>query len=888
LPSLPTGTVTFLFTDIEGSTTLLQRFGDRRYAEVLAEHQRLLRAAFAEGHGQEIDTQGDAFLVAFSRARDAVAAAVAAQQALTKHPWPDGASLRVRMGLHTGEPISEMGGYVGLDVHRAARVCAAGHGGQILVSQAVGVLAAPDLPPGVSLRDLGVHRLKDLKEPEHLYQAMHLDLPGDFPPLKSLDARPNNLPIQLTSFVGRAREIAEVKGMIGAARLLTLTGSGGAGKTRLALRVAADVTEDHPDGVWLAEFAAIADPALVPKTVASALNVPEQPGRDITETLVDALRPKALLLVLDNCEHLLMACRDLAAALLRKCPQVRILATSREGLGVPGETLWRVPSLSVPEDLRHLPPSEELVLYDAVRLFVDRAVTTTPEFTVTRENAPAVAQVCQRLDGIPLAIELAAARVKVLAVDQIAARLDDRFRLLTGGSPIALHRQQTLRATIDWSYNLLSETERVLLRRLSVFVGGWTLEAAESVCADGGVEAASILDLLTALVDKSLMSAETQRGEARYRLLETVRQYAHDRLVEADEDADLRTRHRDWYLELAEQTDREIRGPRPAWWIERLETEHDNLRSALEWSKAEKDGAEAGLRLVGALHRFWFRRGHWREASEWLDGALARSGEAPPSLRPKALLGATHLAWRLGDYGLATKLGEKGVALCRELEDKEASASLLTYLSVVAIHQGNYDRATALCEEAMNLGRELGNKAIIGLQLGHLGIVARYVGDYERATALQNESLALLREIGDKSGITFVLPFVLRNLGKVALHQSESGRAAVYFRESLILSTEIGDRWLCEEGLEGFAAVASATGHYERAARLLGAADQLREILGWHPSPPDQADYDKCRAATHAALGNIVFSVAWAEGRAMTLEQAIEYALASGRPSGTV
>ena len=403
------------------------------------------------------------------------------------------------MGLHTGEAISSTGDYIGLDLHRAARICSVGHGGQILVSEAVKVLIALDPPAGASLRDLGAHRLKDLKDPEHLFQVVHPDLPADFPSLKSLDARSNNLPIQLTSFIGRVREIAEAKMLIRAARLVTLTGSGGAGKTRLALQVAADVVEDYPDGVWLAELAPLADPALVPKTVASALSVPEQPGREMTETLVDALRSKTLLLVLDNCEHLLAACADLAAAVLRACPQVRFLATSREGLGVPGETLWRVPSLSLP-DARRLPTPEDLVLYEAVRLFVDRATATAPEFEVTSENAPAVAQVCQRLDGIPLAIELAAARVKVLTVEQIATRLDDRFLILTGGSRTLLPRQQTLRATLDWSYDLLSDQEQTLLRRLSVFAGSWTLEAAEAVCAEGGIEASEILNLLTQLV----------------------------------------------------------------------------------------------------------------------------------------------------------------------------------------------------------------------------------------------------------------------------------------------------------------------------------------------------------------------------------------------------
>jgi predicted ATPase/class 3 adenylate cyclase len=498
MAALPTGTVTFLFTDIEGSTRLLQRLGER-YAEVLATHHGLLRTAIQEGQGQVVDTQGDAVFAVFPRARDALLAAIATQRAVQAHPWPDGTVPKVRIGLHTGEPVTGETGYVGMDVHRAARIAAAGHGGQILVSDVTHNVVARDLPEGVSRRDLGEHRLRDLAHPLRIFQVLATDLPTDFSPLQSLDAHPHNLPIQLTSFIGRVREIAEVKRLLGTARLVTLTGSGGAGKTRLALQVAADVVEDYPDGVWLAEFAPIADPALVPKTVASTLNVSEQPGRDMTDTLVEALRPKSLLLMLDNCEHILAACRDLAAALLRTCPHVRILATSREGLGLPGEMVWRVPSLSVPEDIRHLPRPEELLLYDAVRLFVDRAVTTTPGFTVTSENAPAVAHVCRRLDGIPLAIELAAARVKVLAVEQIAVRLDNRFRLLTRGSRTVLPRHQTLQAAIDWSYELLSDRERAVLCRLSVFAGGWTLEAAEAVCTGGGIEASDVLDLLTQL-----------------------------------------------------------------------------------------------------------------------------------------------------------------------------------------------------------------------------------------------------------------------------------------------------------------------------------------------------------------------------------------------------
>jgi len=872
--NLPTGTVTFLFTDIEGSTTLLQRLGDRRYADVLEEHRRLLRAAFEGAHGQEISKHGDAFLVAFTSARGAVTAAVAAQRSLVEHPWPDGASLRVRMGLHTGEAVSQAGDYAGLDVHRASRICSAGHGGQILVSQAVGVLAATDLTPGVSLRDLGTHRLKDLQEPERLFQVVHPDLPADFPPLKTLDARRNNLPIQLTSFVGREREIVEVKRLLGDARLVTLTGSGGAGKTRLALQVSANLLDDYPDGVWLAEFAPIADPVLVPKTVATALGVPEQPGREIIETLVDALRSKTLLLALDNCEHLLAACADLAVALLRACPRVRILATSREGLRVPGETLWRVPSLSFP-DVRHLPPSEDLVLYDAVRLFVDRAMSTTPGFAVTGENAPAVAQICQRLDGIPLAIELAAARVNVLAVAQIAARLDDRFRLLTSGSRTALLRQQTLRGAMDWSYGLLEEREKTFLRRLSVFAGGFTLDAAEKICAGKEVDKGDILDLLTSLVDKSLVGFSGQDGQERYRLLETIRQYARDRLLESGETEEVRRRHRDWYMVLAEQAAPELHGPRQQLWLGRLEAEHDNLRAALEWSEAEKDGAEAGLRLAGAVQRFWFMHGHWSEGRRWLEGALERSGEAPPSALPKALVGATHLAWRRGDYGLAATLGEKGLDLCRKLGDKVGTALFLRHLGQIAIEQAHYDRATALLEESLKSTNELGIKWSSGIALAQLGLGARDQGDYRKATALYTESLTLFRELGDK----FLIAYALRHLGLVLLRQGDYRRAGASFLESLILCREVGDRWVSQECLEGLAQLTSAKGHYEHAARLFGAAEASREILGYRFHPPDQACHAASVVCTHAALGDADFATACAEGRTMTLEQATEYAL---------
>ncbi len=875
MPGLPTGTVTFLFTDIEGSTRLLEHLGDR-YADALTQYRNLLCSAVQERGGQEVDTQGDAYFFAFPRARDAVAAAVAAQQGLLRHPWTDGASVRVRMGLHTGEALATETRYVGMDVHRAARISAAAHGGQILLSDTTHALVAKDLPRGLSLRDLGEHRLKDLAHPLRLFQVVAGGLPTGFPALKSLDTLPNNLPRQLTSFVGRQREMAELKRLLSITCLLTLTGVGGAGKTRLALQVAADLLDEYPEGVWLVEFSSLSDPTLVPQTVASVLDVPEQPGRSLTDTLTDYLRPKSLLLILDNCEHLLSGCARLAEILLRASPHLRILATSREGLGIAGELTHRVPSLSLP-DPQHLPPLESLPQYEAVRLFTERAAFSQPGFAVTASNAPAIAQICSRLDGVPLAIELAAARVKVLSVEQISKRLDDRFRLLTGGTRTGLPRQQTLRATMDWSYELLPEKEREVLRRLSVFAGGWTLETAESVCSGKCIKGHEVLDLLTHLVEKSLCVVDTQSSEARYRLPETVRQYGLDRLLESGEAADVRKRHRDWYLDLAERAEPELFGPGQEVWLNRLETEHDNLRAALEWSRTEEGGAEAGLRLVGAIHGLWFMHGYWSEGRMWFESALARSGEGPRSALPKALQGAANLTWRQGDYGRATALCKKGLVLCRELGDKEGTTRFLIQLGIVVARQGDPARATALFEDGLTMARALGNKWVTSMALAQLGMTAvRVQRDYERAAALLGESLSLARETGDKWRIAYSL----RGAGIVALHQGDHGRAAAFYTESLALCRELGERWVTEECLDGLAGVACAQGRHEQAARLFGAAETLRETLGRQPLWEDQADHDQRVASTRDALGDVVFAAAWAEGRAMTLEQAVEYALA--------
>jgi predicted ATPase/class 3 adenylate cyclase len=913
-PNLPEGTVIFLFTDIGGSTQLWEQHPDAMRL-ALARHDALLRAAIEAHDGHVFKALGDAFYAAFSTAPQALAAALASQRALQAEPWGEVGSLRVRMALHTGVAELRDGDYFGPALNRVARLLTAAHGGQILLSQATYHLVRDGLPEDASLRDLGAHRLKDLQQPEHLFQLLHPALPADFPPLHSLEAFAHNLPRQLTSFIGREREMREVKEFLATTWLLTLTGSGGCGKTRLALQVAADLLEAYADGVWLVELAALADPTLVPQTVASPLGVREEPGRPLTATLTDYLRPKQVLLILDNCEHLLTACAQLVEGLLRGCPKLRILASSREGLGIGGEQTYRVPSLSLP-DARHLPPLERLHEFEAVQLFADRARLSQATFSITPANAPAVVQVCERLDGIPLAIELAAARVKALPVEKLNERLDDMFRLLTGGSRTALPRQQTLRALIDWSYDLLSEVERALLRRVSAFAGGWTLEAAEAVCVGEAVEEGEVLDLLTSLVEKSLVLYEEGEGEGRYRLLETVRQYARDRLLEAGEAAAVRSRHRDWFLALAEEAEQGLVEASQTMWLDRLEREHDNLRAALAWTVVEGQG-EAGLRLGGTLMPFWVVRGYLAEGREHLGRVLTLPGaEARTAARAKALYSAAALACLLGEYEAARALLEESRAIFRELGEKGGIASSLHPLGDLARDQGDYGRARALLEETLAIWRELGDKRGIAFSLMGLGRAAQEQGEYGAARALLEESLAISRELGNKGGIAsslhslgtlardqaecgraralveeslaiwreggykLAVGWSLNSLGLTVRDQRDYGRARALLEESLAIFRELGNKRGIAWDLEGLATVAMVQGEPERAARLFGPAEGLREEIG-NPLPTaDRAEHDRFVAAVRAALGEEAFAAAWAAGRAMSLEQAVAFALA--------
>jgi len=631
--------VTFLFTDIERSSVLWEMH-PQAMGRALAQHDALLRVVLAEHRGQVFKTMGDAFCVAFEDALDAVQAAVAAQRQLAIAVWEETGPLRVRMALHTGEVERRDGDYFGPTLNRVARVLSTGHGGQTLLSSTTAALVRSILPADIALRDLGERRLKDLNRPERIFQFVVLDLPADFPPLRSLEVLPNNLPAQVTSFVGRAREMAEVKRLLGTTRLLTLTGPGGTGKTRLSLQVAAEVLEGFPHGVWLVELATVTDPEWVPEAVAAALEIRMEAERTALETLIDALRARHLLLVLDNCEHLIEASARLATTLLQRCREVRILASSREALNIPGETLWNVPALALPDSFRLVKSLEfrELVALESVQLFVERAAAVRPGFELTPENAPVVAEICWRLDGIPLALELAAARIKLLPLGQILERLDDRFRLLTGGSRTALPRQQTLGALIEWSYDLLSESERRLLRRLAVFVAGRTLEMAEEVCSGDGLERRDIFDLLSSLADKSLIMAERGAEEApRYTLLESIWSFAEEKLEQHQETDQYRRRHLDYFVRFAEAMEPELFRVHQKAWLDRLTVEQANLNQALRTSLEHPETIEQGLRLASSLIRYWEVRNYFAEGYEHCVSLLAAATNTlKPEIRAKA------------------------------------------------------------------------------------------------------------------------------------------------------------------------------------------------------------------------------------------------------------
>jgi predicted ATPase/DNA-binding SARP family transcriptional activator len=840
------GTVTFLFTDIEGSTSLLHDLG-QRYGDALATHRRLLRDAFASHGGNEVDTQGDAFFVSFASASDAVAAALDGQRALAAERWPDGRELRVRIGIHTCDARPAGGGYVGIGVHRAARICAAGHGGQVLVSHTTRGLLAEEPLESVWLRDLGPHRLKDLTQPEKIFQLVGEGLEEDFPPLDTLDARPTNLPTQPGALIGRERELAQVRDRLASdeIRILTLTGAGGTGKSRLALQASADALGYFPSGVFFVALAPLSDAELVIPTIAQVLGLRVPRGRALVEFLTDYLAERKLLLVLDNFEHV-VAAAPAVANLVAAAPGLEVLTTSREPMHVSGERVFPVPPLELPDtDAEH----DAVAANESVSLFVERAQAIRPDFELTEANTPAVAELCRRLDGLPLALELAAARVALFPPAALLARLDERLKILTEGLRDRPARHQTLRATLDWSYDLLSGPRRRLFALLAVFAGGWTLESAETVCGDD----VDVLDGLASLIDKSLVRVEGSEEEPRFAMLETIRQYALEKLQESAEESEVRNRHLAWSLAFAERAEPELRGPDQPAWLDRLHADLDNFRAALDWARS-RGMTQSALQLASALLEFWIVRADWNEGREWIEEALGVAEDLDPAVHMKALRAVGELADALSDYPGATRYYEEALGIARALGDQRGIAealiglaheaervgrgvdarplleesvaifrqlgdepSLARSLGGIAWLEPDFRRARKLWSETLELRRRLGNRESIGWALLQVGFCAQCQGDYPAAAGAYEEMLSVAEELGYKRKIARALT----QLGELALLQGELEEARPLYERSLPLWRETGHRSGLVDTLRGLGNLIRHEGDAEKAAAFL-------------------------------------------------------------------
>jgi predicted ATPase/class 3 adenylate cyclase len=861
----PLARTTFLFTDVEGSTRLWEQ-DPERMRPALARHDAIARAAVEAHGGRVVKMTGDGMHAVFPEPHAALRAALALQQALADPAATGGLALRVRCGLHAGSGESRDDDYFGPAVNRAARIMGAAHGGQVLLSQAVAARVADGLPPEASLRDLGSVRLRDLSSPERVYQLVHPRLRRDFPALRSLEATPNNLPQQVSSFVGRERELAEARRLLLGNRLLTFAGTGGLGKTRLALQLAAEVLEDFPDGVWLVELAPVADPSRVAQAAASVLGVREDAARSPADVLALYVRERALLLVLDNCEHLVQGCAEFARLLLQAGPRLKILATSREALRVAGETIYAVPPLAVPAaDATGDPGSAA-----AGRLFLERARAAQPAFRLTPENAAPVATICRQLDGIPLALELAAARTRAMSIESIAARLDDRFRLLARGDRTALPRQQSLRALIDWSHDLLAEPERVLLRRLSVFAGGWTIEAAEAVCADESLEAASVLDLLAQLVDKSLVVLEP--GGERYRMLETIRQYARERLEAAREKRTLRSRHLAYYAALTARAKPELTGPGQGDWLARLDAERENLLAAHRWCDRAPDGAQAGLQMINAVKLYWFARGLLGLGLRLTEEALARPAAQPRNAaRCRALFTAGQMLAFGGRYADAVAPLRQGLAIARELADEAAQLAALQPLALALLGIGDFGAARECAAQALTLAQKLGDKHQL---MGAINLVAqlhRARQELDAAEPLYGEVMTLARASGDRENIAIGL----LNLAMVAVSRGAHERARAQLLEAVAIAEEIGSAPAAQSALEVGAGLAASRSEWSTGALFYGAAEARSARSGLRRDPADEAFLAPWVERARRALGTQDYSAAEAEGGALVEAQAL-------------
>jgi predicted ATPase/class 3 adenylate cyclase/DNA-binding CsgD family transcriptional regulator len=839
----PSGTVTFLFTDIAGSSQRWERNPTAMQA-TLRRHDAILRQTLAAHGGYVFKTGGDAFYAAFARAPDALSAALAAQQAILGDDWGAEGPLQVRMALHTGTPEERDGDYFGPPLNRAARLLSAAHGAQVLVSLASHELILGHLPPDVELRDLGVYQLFEFSTPERIFQITAPGLPAEFPPLRTLVAPHHNLPTPLTALVGREAQVQALRTLLQRddIRLVTLTGPGGIGKTRLALQVGLDLLDKFPDGVFFVNLAPISQPDLVIPTIAATLGVREVAGQPLIESLHAYVRDRQMLLLLDNFEQVVDAALPVSA-LLEPAASVKVLVTSRAVLHLHNEQEFPVPALQLPRT-QPLPELQALSQYEAVALFIQRARTVQPDFQVTNDNAPAVAEICARLDGLPLAIELAAVRIKLFSPPALLARLQHRLTLLTGGGRDRPVRQQTLQAAIDWSYDLLSTPEQRLFQRLAVFRGGATLDAITAVCNPDTTNLAplviDVLDGVISLMDKSLLRRHqpelgTADDEPRFSMLETIQEHAWARLAASGESAAVQAQHASYFLALAEEAEPLLKGATQERWLARLDAEHDNLRAALAWTQNEKH-AESGLRLAGALWRFWYIRGYYSEGRAHLTAVLSRPGSVEPDVatpaltaaRARAVHGAGVLAWGQGDYATAAAYSQESLALHQALNDPAGQANALNTLGLVARSQGDFPHARTLHTESLTLRRRLGDQWGVANALLNLGVVAWNQAAYAEARRLLEESLVLDRAMGDRWGSAVVLD----NLGMVLRSQGDLPRARALLEESLAIRRALGDRWGIASALQHLAGVAQAQGNAEEAQVLLDESLALYRDVG--------------------------------------------------------
>ncbi len=925
------GETTLLFTDIEASTRLWEQEGEKM-SRALAQHDALSRAAVEQNRGLVVKMTGDGMYAAFGEPLDALTATIALQKALGDPAATSGISFRVRYGLHVGVVERRDEDLFGSAVNRAARIMKAAHGGQVLLSQAVLDRVRDRLPPPIAVRDLGGVRLRDLGTSEHVYQLLHPDLRQTFPALRSLEATPNNLPQQVTSFIGRQRELAEAKALLESTRLLTLLGMGGLGKTRLSLQIGADVLEKYPDGVWFIDLAPIRDPSLVPSAAAQVLGVHEESGRSLTQMLCAHVREHKALIVLDNCEHLVSACAHLAEALLREAPDIRILATSREALHIRGEQSYPVLPLAVPD--RNADPAS-LLRSEAVQLFVERVRLQKPNFVVSDQEAHSVAELCARLEGIPLALELAAARMRSLSVDEINKRLNDRFKLLTGGSRVALERQQTLRALVSWSYDLLHENEQIVLDRLSVFAGGFDLVAAEAVCGAKPLAPEDLLDLVTSLVEKSLVMVDQGQGRSRYGLLETIREFAREHLskhydmlgtirefaqeglIKRDEVAATAARHCDYYLGLAKTARAKLQGPEQAEWMRRLEVELDNLRAAIALALAGGVDSVIAVKFEVALLRFRILRGYLTEGRSNIHAALELPEMREPNVaRAHALYVGGALASNQSDHAEATRLLTESLAIRQGLGNMLDVAGTLSALGVVYLQSGDAAKARECEEQCLAIFRQLGNRIGEALALGHLGEISMQLSEDSRAAEMFEECLTIARSIKHHE----LEAECERYLGELALEAGDLRAAQERLARSLKVCRDAEDKrneaialWCVGKAdaaggnldaarvrfadalrafeafqmnaealdcLEDYAGLLQAAGHSDGAVPLLAAVTAIRERLTIVRRRRGEAKRQSTVEAARTALGKEAFDAAWAVGREWAIDDAIEHALA--------